>query len=165
MAFQPVHQKRQKPSASKGQTSRRAYLNGMLCLSTDCSKRRRGNGTVSRAYSMRITLPQWLMERADLLPGTRVEFEKDPDGRRCLIRPCEDGRWTISKNAEVEEKGYLRISLEPGMPTVVKTEVCYKPKLRAAGGVEFIVPDSASFDRNLRADALTQTQIPGLESA
>lgn len=165
MTFQPVHQERSARRAKQPPASRRARLKGYLCLSTDCTKRRRDNGTITRAYTMRITLPQWLMERAGLLPGKRVEFEKDPDGRRCLIRPDTNGRWSITQNADVEDKGYLRITLEAGMPTVTRTDACYKPKIRADGGIEFTVPDTASFDRNLRADALTQTQIPGLEPA
>ena len=166
MAFQTIRKPAPKArTKNKRQPSRRSVdLAGRLCLSTDCRKVKRPNGTIARVYTMRVSIPAPIMEFAKIQPGTKVEFEVDPDSRRCRILPDNDGRWTITQNAGHLDKGYLKITLDEGMPTVASTEPCLHVR-STSQGLEFSVPDNASFDRNLRAeaDSAPQSPLPGFE--
>lgn len=161
MAFQPLAPKRTKQNKRKRRVRR--DLDGYLTLSTDCKSRTMDNGTLERQYTMRVTIPEVMVRMSKLKPGTRVSFEIDPGSRRCRIAQDDNGRWRITRS-KAEDKFYLRIAYRDGAPTVAETEACHKPRIKP-GSIEFEVPDSASFTRNLRADRESQPTLPGIKAS
>lgn len=129
----------------------RTHTEGDVILSTDRQNPRKGQADDEPRYVLRLSIDPEAAEKAGLRAGDRVDLLVDAVARRCKLRRVVSGGWKLSQSASsgTVRKLNLKIRLVKGLPSVAQSSACPDVDL-VMDGIEFSVPDAASFTENMR---------------
>jgi len=109
---------------------------------------KRSKGDKGSLFCMRIGIPVKTAKKARFVAGDKVEVLFDVADRVGLVRRVSSGGYTLCKHHE-NSRLTVKATYYPGMPTVSDSVGCLSDV--TDDGIVFMLPDSVSFEKNLRA--------------